>query len=88
MVDYHNYPLTDAHEDLRAEAEKLGYDVLDLLPAFRAELVDGSRFRVARNDNHFDARTHELVGTLIKSHLDARPETSGLGRPDPRLPPL
>ena len=83
MVDFHAYPLAGAHEELRAEAETLGYDVLDLLPAFRAELGDGSRFRVGRNDNHFDARTHELVGSLIKRHLDGRPDTSGLGRQGP-----
>jgi hypothetical protein len=82
MVDFRAYPLTGAHEELRAAAEGLGYDVLDLLPAFRTELGDGSRYRLNRNDNHFDAQTHQLVATLIKRHLDGRPETSGLGRSD------
>jgi hypothetical protein len=83
MVDFRVYPLTEAHEELRAAAEGLGYDVLDLLPAFRAELGDGSRFRSGRNDNHFDAQTHQLVASLIKRHLDGRPETSRLGRSAP-----
>ena len=84
MVDFHAYPLAEAHQELRVAAERLGYDVLDLLPAFREELGDGSRSRVGRDDNHFDANTHELVGSLIKRHLDGRPETSGLGRQAPR----
>jgi hypothetical protein len=83
MVDFRAYPLTEAHEELREAAERLGFDVLDLLPSFRAELRDGNRFRLSRNDNHFDAQTHALVGALIKRHLDERPETSGLGRPAP-----
>jgi len=80
MVDFRAYQLTEAHAELRAAAEAMGYDVLDLLPAFAAQLKDGSRFRSGRNDNHFDARTHELVGSLIKRHLDTRSDTSGLGR--------
>jgi hypothetical protein len=72
MVDFRAYPLETAHEALRATAEGLGYDVLDLLPAFRSELGDGSKFRVHPRDNHFDARVHALVAALIKRHLDAR----------------
>jgi hypothetical protein len=72
MVDFHAYPLSQAHVDLRKAAEGAGYDVLDLLPAFRSALGDGAKYRVSRNDNHFDARVHELVATLIKRHLDGR----------------
>jgi hypothetical protein len=72
MVDFRDYPLSQAHGDLRKAAEGAGYDVLDLLPAFLSALGDGARFRVSRNDNHFDARVHELVATLIKRHLDGR----------------
>ncbi len=72
MVDFRAYPLSQAHDDLRRAAEDAGYDVLDLLPAFRSALGDGSKFRVSPNDNHFDARVHELVAALIKRHLDGR----------------
>ncbi len=75
MVNFRPYPLESDHEALRKTAEGLGYDVLDLLPAFRAELGDGSKYRVHPGDNHFDARVHALVAALIKGHLDARTRT-------------
>lgn len=81
MVDYRTYPLTEAHDRLTKTAGALGYDVLDLLPDFRAELGDGRRFRVSPADNHFDARVHELVAGRIKRRLDARQDTSRLGLP-------
>jgi hypothetical protein len=71
MVDFRSYPLEGAHEALGKTAEGLGYDVLDLLPAFRAELGDGSKHRVHPGDNHFDARVHRLVAALIKEHLES-----------------
>ncbi len=71
MVNFRAYPLDGVHAELRKTAEGLGYDVLDLLPAFRAELGDGSKYRVHPGDNHFDARVHALVAGLIKRHLDA-----------------
>lgn len=82
MVDYRAYPLDSAHEDLAAAARARGFDVLDLLPEFRARLGDGSRFRVGRNDNHFDARVHALVAEMLKRHLDGRAESARLGRAD------
>jgi hypothetical protein len=85
MVDFRAYPLGEAHARLRASAGRLGYDVLDLLPTFRETLVDGEPYRVSPQDNHFDARVHDLVARLIKQHLDARPDTAGLGVP--RRPP-
>ena len=81
MVEFSSYPLADAHIALRATAEKLGYDVLDLLPDFRARLGDGGRYRVGEGDNHFDARVHELVAQLLKQRLDARADAAALGRP-------
>ena len=75
MVDFRAYPLEGAHEELRKTAEGLGYDVLDLLPAFRDELGDGSKYRVHPGDNHFDARVHALVAALIKRRLDTRTRT-------------
>jgi hypothetical protein len=80
MVDYRSYPLTPVHDALAVAAEGLGYDVLDLLPDFRQSLVDGDRYRLKRNDNHFNASVHEFVSVLIKRCLDARPDTAGLGR--------
>ncbi len=54
MVDFRTYPLEGAHEDLRKTAEAVGYDVLDLLPALRQALGDGSKYRVQAGDNHFE----------------------------------
>jgi hypothetical protein len=83
LVDFSSYPLISAHADLRAAAEALGFDVLDLTPAFRNKLGDGRAYRVRPGDNHFDARVHALVAALIKEHLDARPDTTALGRSQP-----
>jgi hypothetical protein len=69
MVDFDAYPLSEAHDDLRSLGADLGYDVLDLLPAFRRELVDGSRYRVAQNDNHFNAEVHALVARELARKL-------------------
>ena len=71
-------PVAAAREDLRQAAGQLGYDVLNLLPPFRATLVDGRRYRVAAGDNHCNAFVHEFIAGLIKRRLDARPGTPGL----------
>ncbi len=76
MVDFRAYPLARAHDDLRRTAEGLGFDVLDLYPAFRDALGDGSRFRVRPGDNHFDARVHGLVADLLKRYLDGRAKSA------------
>ena len=86
MVDFPAYPLTQGHVALRNTAETLGFDVLDLLPAFRAALGDGGRYRVVPGDNHFDARVHELVARLLKERLDARADTAALGRAETAQP--
>jgi hypothetical protein len=68
MVDFERYPLTAAHGRLRALGERLGFQVLDMLPTFRARLRDGSKHLAAPDDNHFDAATHELVArTLLQT---------------------
>jgi hypothetical protein len=72
VVDYNAYPLTAAHGHLVALAERSGYETLDLLPHFRAVLGDGRAYRVAPNDNHFDARGHELVARVLKERLAQR----------------
>ena len=80
MIDFHDYPLAQAHADLSTAARGLGYEVLDLLPAFRTALGDGNRYRVSRQDNHFDAATHARVAALLKERLDRLPATARLGR--------
>ncbi len=72
MVDFAAYPLTDGHDRLRKTGETLGFEVLDLLPEFRAALGDGSKYRVHPGDNHFDARVHARVAAILKQRLDAR----------------
>jgi hypothetical protein len=76
MVDFRAYPLADAHTALRATAERLGFDVLDVYPAFSDALGDGAAYRVRPGDNHFDARAHALVAELLKRHLDSRSGSS------------
>jgi len=80
MVDYRDYPLTQTHGELAEAAKQLGYDVLDLLPCFRAALADGSRYRVNPDDIHCDARVHALIAERLKEYLDTRPSTADLGR--------
>jgi hypothetical protein len=80
MVDYKDYPLAHAHDDLAAVARGLGYDVLDLLPTFRARLGDGTHYRASPNDIHCNAVVHALIAARLKQHLDAGPPTDRLGR--------
>jgi hypothetical protein len=70
MVDYHDYPLDGAHEELTKLAAELDFEVLDLLPIFRRELGDGDKFRAAPNDNHFDASVHRLVAQVLFDRLE------------------
>jgi hypothetical protein len=69
MVDFAGYPLTDAHQRLGALATQLGFDVVDLLPVFRAQLGDGRRHLAAAEDNHFDAFTHDIVAAALFAQL-------------------
>jgi lysophospholipase L1-like esterase len=74
MVDFRDYPLTEAHQDLTQMAQTLGYDVIDLLPTFAAQLGDGSQFRARPNDNHFNAAVHAVVARVLHEKCDACPE--------------
>lgn len=67
MVDFRSYPLTGAHERLRALGTELGYEVVDLLPVFRERLGDGRRHLVSPEDNHFDASTHAEVAAALSA---------------------
>jgi hypothetical protein len=69
MVDFDSYPLTDAHARLTALGADLGFDAVDLLPVFRDELKDGRTFLVAADDNHFDARAHDVVAARREAAL-------------------
>lgn len=71
MVDFHEYPLNEAHDDLTAMARKLGYEVIDLLPFFKEQLGDGVPYRVTPNDNHFNAEVHALVAKELETQLAA-----------------
>lgn len=72
MVNFADYPLADAHLRLAEVGGRLGFDVLDLLPTFSAQLQDGGRHLAAPGDNHFDAATHALVAQALSTRL-ARP---------------
>jgi len=65
MVDFRDYPLVDAHRQVAEVAREAGFDVEDLLPVFEEALVDGDAHRASPDDNHFDARTHELVARTL-----------------------
>jgi hypothetical protein len=69
MVDFDNYPLTEAHARLAVLGGELGYEVVDMLPAFHDELRDGRQFLVAADDNHFDARAHDVVAARLEAAL-------------------
>jgi lysophospholipase L1-like esterase len=69
MVDFDRYPLTEAHANLASLGAELGFQVVDMLPAFRDELRDGREFLVAADDNHFDARAHDVVAARIEAAL-------------------
>ncbi len=69
VVDYHGYPLEQAHHELAELAIQCGYEPLDLLPAFRDKLGDGTPYRVGPNENHFDARGHRLVAEALWEKL-------------------
>jgi hypothetical protein len=69
MVDFDRYPLNDAHARLSALGTELGFETVDLLPAFRDQLKDGRKFLVAVDDNHFDARAHDVVAARLEAAL-------------------
>lgn len=69
MVDFVAYPLGGAHDRLGALGREAGYEVVDLLPVFRAELGDGRRHLVSPEDNHFDRATHALVARTLARAL-------------------
>ena len=68
MVNFYDYPLNEAHEDLRKTGDRLGYEVIDLLPVFKEKLGDGARYRLP-NDNHFNAEIHNLIANILKQKL-------------------
>ncbi len=72
MVDYAEYPLTEAHDSIAALAERAGFEVIDLLPRFRQDMGDGTPYRAAPNDNHFDARVHAAVAGVLHERLEQR----------------
>lgn len=71
MVDFHDYPLNQTHQDLTRLAQQLGFEPFDLLPIFRQELGHGAEYLAGPNDNHFDARTHRLVARQLARWLTA-----------------
>ena len=73
MVDFVGYPLDNEHRRIAELARGQGYEVLDLLTVFRAELGDGDAHRAAPDDNHFDAATHALVARVLDSWLAEAP---------------
>lgn len=70
MVDFGAYPLSEAHGRLAALARTAGFEVIDLLPVFRAQLGDGRRHLAAAGDNHFDAFTHGVVAQSLAAIID------------------
>jgi hypothetical protein len=75
MVGFEGYPLEAAHARLATAARGAGFEVLDMLPIFRTELIDADLHRIAPDDNHFDAETHDLVARTLYRTLG--PSASG-----------
>lgn len=69
MVDFNNYPLRTSHVRIAELARKTGFQVIDMLPIFQAELGDGTNYRAAPNDNHFDAKSHAIVAQTLAERL-------------------
>jgi hypothetical protein len=69
MMDFDPYPLQAGHDRVHALGRELGYSVVDMLPVFRRELGHGRDYLVAPDDNHFDARVHDLVAATLAERL-------------------
>jgi len=80
MVDFNAHPLEHGHELLAGVAERLEYDLIDLLPVFRAELGDADGHRTSSEDNHFDALTHDLVARTLYEQLVEQENPIGQGQ--------
>ncbi len=71
-VNYEKYPLEEAHKDLAKLGNELGYEVLDLLPMFKEKLLDGVKYRIIPQDNHFNSYVHRLVAEEIGNFLKTK----------------
>ena len=70
MVDFERYPLESAgRRRVKELGERFGYQVVDLLPAFRDRLRDGRKHLAAANDDHFDAESHAIVAQVLRDAL-------------------
>ena len=81
MVGFEGYPLEAAHARLATAARGAGFEVLDMLPIFRTELVDADLHRIAPDDTHFDAETHDLGARTLYRTLG--PSASGAAAAPP-----
>lgn len=74
MVDFSEYPLEAVHRDVAEAAARIGFETVDLLPAFRERLGNGYDHWATERDNHFDAAAHALAAEALWEKLRDPPE--------------
>lgn len=69
MVDFQNYPLSEAHSELRHVAQTQGYSVLDLLDVFTEKITHVNDYLLP-GDSHLNPLGHTLIAEEIVSFLE------------------
>ncbi len=76
IQDWGSYPFAPIHEKVAAECAAMGIPVADLLDAFRSSPLAWRDLRVGPNDEHPNARGHELIAREALAAI----ERNGLDR--------
>lgn len=69
MGSFENYPMQGVHQKIERAAEIYGFNVLDIVPAFRESGIPGKYLRVSLIDSHPSAKAHEITAKAIFEYL-------------------
>lgn len=73
VMNFPDYPLRTAHEELCAVANRLGFQVVDMLPEFSRKFRDGRALLLSPRDNHFNKEGHRMTAERLAGFLRSSP---------------